>query len=70
MDGADFGALAADIRETPPLHVWLPQALAEIICIWGGSKRVDQALNRWGFKTATSDMSSEDAEYLAALNGR
>lgn len=67
MDGADYGALVADLRNNPPIHMWLPQALAKIICIWGGAKRIDEVLNEWGFKTATSGLSSEDAAFLAAM---
>jgi hypothetical protein len=70
MDGTDYGALVSDLTHAPPIHKWLPLALAKIICMWGGAKRIDEVLNEWGFKTETSGMKNEDAAFLAALKGR
>lgn len=70
MEGADYGALLADLRDSPPLHEWLPLAIAEIMQLLGSKRRADEILNGWHFRTPTSDMSEYDAAFLAALNGR
>ena len=69
MDATDYGTLICSLREFPPLHRWLPLALAQVIFTWGGVKRIDKLLESWGFKTATGDLKDEDAAFLAALRG-
>lgn len=69
MDGADFGALAADLKAAPPLHQWLPVALAQLVSLWGGGKRIDAIMQAWGFRTPAEDMDEKDAAFIRAIGG-
>jgi hypothetical protein len=67
MDGADYGALASDIRRSPPVCEWLPAALADVLHMLGcGENRADM-LRRWGFEVGATDVADEDRRFLEAM---
>ena len=69
MDGADYGALAADIRAHPPVADWLPFALVDVVQALGAKDGARDLLRRWGFDTEQDGMNDDDERFLRALRG-